>query len=643
MQQSIKLPTLEAFTWDSKRINPQVLDLYGVGLDSNGRITSPHYSPDMQLLAVHSRSPGERDFRMQGSNCPIGLHTLGNNLAELIIVEGHSDVYAAKTVFPHADVIGLPGSNTVSTLTKYLSKLIKYKRITIMTDGDEAGTKCGDALMELLPPSKTYRTSLAEGMDVCDYLTNRREDELKQVHAMSTSNKRSLFVTPEDCEKYAEESDSNVVPTGIDTLDMLLGGGLGLAELTLLTGYTGTGKSALSQFLAVQMAKQGHKVIYIAGEMTPSQNLNRLVRQWYGGIIKKSELKDCYVTVSSNILISKLSELSLSSVRDVITSGVLDEGARVVIIDVLSDINGFDDYVEAGKIIKSIHSMSRGNITDGIPEFAVLAVAHTKGSDEGPVRIDSIRGGSTIRQESTCVLAIEEVARNDMDNTHRRISLIKRPRNREYARTTTTLQYDITSNRYSEIEPITLTQPVQQHASTSEVSQSEVRLQVRGTLSQSKPTSTVPSTSPVSLGESQPLQGVSETIPDTESNAAGTTTSDVSHIQSRLPMSTDRDTSRDEGNTESGRQTQVTASVTHSSGQAVQVSGTSITEVDVRHGTESNVESEESVRQRKLDSLRIMYDKHPDILERHLRIVQTDKGDAIRRNLTDLGLLTRET
>jgi 5S rRNA maturation endonuclease (ribonuclease M5) len=619
----VNLPNITPFEWTSKRISPNVLDLYGVGMSDDGKIVSPHYSVDMQLLAYHTRTPGERDFRMHGSNCPIGLHTLGNN-KELIICEGHTDTYAAKTVFPKCDVIGIPGSDTVNTLKPYMSYIRKYKRITVMTDGDSAGNKCGDALIELLPKSKTYRTQLADGMDVSEYLATSRDDELVNLYKLSTSNKSGRFVTEEDCDKYATSKMYDCVDTGIPALNDMLGGGIGVAELTLLTGYTGIGKSAVAQMIAVNAAKSGVKVMYIAGEMTPKQNLDRLVRQWYGGLILRDDLANAYKEVSSSILITKFSDLTLHTVTDTIHEGVLDHGVRLVIVDVLSDIENFlsTDMTHPSRIIKAIHAAARGDEQDDVPPCAVLAVAHTKGNDEGRVQKDDIRGGSIIRQEATCIIGFNEEKVGDMSNTNRVLTLLKRPRNRDHVPEDVTLTYNTKTQQYTE--------------GATNADTSQVRQQSRKTIPSNVPTPGVSPEEDIRLREQATNTNLPVASSATNTITTGTTEQVSEPLQSRLLLCTDTDVHRDKGNTQDRGPYEVPTSSTHVPDDTVQVSGTVVHEGE-HDGTNGATNVAEQTReQSRLNALRRMYEKHPTTLHSH-RTHMYKKNDLIRANLTALG------
>lgn len=626
---NLTLPNLFPFEWTSKGIPAKVLDLYGVGVTNDGLIVIPHYSPNMELLAYSTRHNGLRDFRMHGHNVPIGLHTLGKN-TELIICEGQSDTLAGKTMFPRCDVIGIPGSDTAKSLLPYMSHMRKYKRITIMMDGDDAGRKATTDLMDMLPRSKTFVTQLSEGLDVGDYLVRSRVDELTNQYTLATSNKVSPFVTDEDCDRYANSPLYESISTGIQGLDSMLGGGLNVADLTLLTGYTGKGKSAITQQLAVNIAKSGTKVLYVAGEMTPKQNLDRLVRQWYGGIIRKEDLAKCYKTVASQILITKFSELSISNVVDVVHEAVLDQGARVVIVDVLSDIDGFlsTDMTHPAKIMDKLYRACKGDDINEVPPCAMLCVAHTKGNDEGRVKADDIRGGSAIRQVAGGgIIGFSEEEPGNLRNPNRVLHLEKRPRNRDHSPDDVTVTFDAHSQRYTEV----------QHASTSQdTNQGDVRLTPRREVSQQSPSPSVPPRRHIHVGTEEETVSTRGTTEDGNASAIHPANGTSEPVSPGLLLSTDTTVHRDEGDITERGQTEVQASSRYEPGNTIQVSN-SVNETTEYVGvTESTGVTQSSSPDERLNALRNMYDKHPNILKQHLTTTHKT-NNTVRTHLIALG------
>lgn len=73
------------------------------------------------------------------------------------------------------------------------------------------------------------------------------------------------------------------IPTGIDLLDALIGGGLHRGELAIVGAPPSEGKSALAEAVAIHMAMHGRRVLYETPEMTRMQVALRALA-YVGGI-----------------------------------------------------------------------------------------------------------------------------------------------------------------------------------------------------------------------------------------------------------------------------------------------------------------------------------------------------------------------
>lgn len=71
------------------------------------------------------------------------------------------------------------------------------------------------------------------------------------------------------------EITGDTIPTGFDSLDKLLGGGLRRRDLILLGGDVGSGKSALALGIALRVAQQSVGVAYVSGEMDEERLMER--------------------------------------------------------------------------------------------------------------------------------------------------------------------------------------------------------------------------------------------------------------------------------------------------------------------------------------------------------------------------------
>ncbi|HEY2825725.1 MAG TPA: DnaB-like helicase C-terminal domain-containing protein [Gemmatimonadales bacterium] len=71
------------------------------------------------------------------------------------------------------------------------------------------------------------------------------------------------------------DASPDTIPTGFQSLDKMLGGGLRRRDLVVLGGDIGSGKSALTLGFALRVAQAGHPVVYFSGEMDEDRLMER--------------------------------------------------------------------------------------------------------------------------------------------------------------------------------------------------------------------------------------------------------------------------------------------------------------------------------------------------------------------------------
>ena len=113
------------------------------------------------------------------------------------------------------------------------------------------------------------------------------------------------------------------LPTGIEELDNILGGGMVPGSLLLLGGEPGIGKSTLMLQLASSMERSGLKVLYLSGEESASQIGMRAKRLGIGGGDSLLLLPEtCFESIEQVILAETPSVLIVDSIQTVYVSSV---------------------------------------------------------------------------------------------------------------------------------------------------------------------------------------------------------------------------------------------------------------------------------------------------------------------------------
>jgi replicative DNA helicase len=144
--------------------------------------------------------------------------------------------------------------------------------------------------------------------------------------------------------------------TGLDELDHILGGGLKLGELTVWSGYTGGGKSAIADQIALNVSRS-RKTVYYAYEMGRRRTTDRLLAK-----MLRTDVNSVANALSANPIPETVKKaltsmayehaLKLDEVIDEVPNTVdlclslaLAEKARLIIID---DLTYFDEWYQAG-------------------------------------------------------------------------------------------------------------------------------------------------------------------------------------------------------------------------------------------------------------------------------------------------------
>ncbi len=86
------------------------------------------------------------------------------------------------------------------------------------------------------------------------------------------------------------------LPTGIDELDRVLGGGIVPGSVTLLAGDPGVGKSTLLLEVAHRWAQSGRRALYVSGEESAGQIRLRADRIGCG-----TEVEEIYLAAQSDV------------------------------------------------------------------------------------------------------------------------------------------------------------------------------------------------------------------------------------------------------------------------------------------------------------------------------------------------------
>jgi len=176
-----------------------------------------------------------------------------------------------------------------------------------------------------------------------------------------------------------ENDADNVIPTGIEELDIRLAGGLGRKEIGLFVAPTGYGKTTAGTIFANNAARMGYKVLQIYFEDKPMDIVRKHLACATGGFVNSFKGKTAEKTkeiiesiddrhyMTDNLILLKMADgqTTVEDIRTRIMSLISEEGFKpdLVIIDYFSSLkhsaNPIKDKWEAqAKCMRKIKELS---------------------------------------------------------------------------------------------------------------------------------------------------------------------------------------------------------------------------------------------------------------------------------------------
>ncbi len=172
--------------------------------------------------------------------------------------------------------------------------------------------KCGESYTKWL--------GKCENCGEWNSLVEQIVDDGKSIVARSSSSGRVL--QPQSMGQIDVKSAEKRLSTGIDDLDLVLGGGIVAGGVTLLAGQPGIGKSTLLMQLSGKVA-QANSVLYVSGEESASQVRLRAKRLGVDDVVDlafvaSTSADDIAATIRDSqhklIIIDSIQTLSLSEI-----------------------------------------------------------------------------------------------------------------------------------------------------------------------------------------------------------------------------------------------------------------------------------------------------------------------------------------
>lgn len=203
---------------------------------------------------------------------------------------------------------------------------------------------------------------------VCgDWNTLQEELEVGDVQA---ATKSGVKLTPTNISKITKASKELRITSGMEEVDLVLGGGFVPGSVTLVAGQPGIGKSTILLQLASNVA-QNVPVLYVSGEESLHQVAMRAERLKAKG--------------------SKL-QLAASSSADDIAATIADNNFKLVVVDSIQTVSVKDISSAPGSVSQITNSTHLLSVVAKQTNTALVLVGHVtkEGSIAGPKILEHV-------------------------------------------------------------------------------------------------------------------------------------------------------------------------------------------------------------------------------------------------------------
>ena len=349
------------------------------------------------------------DDELWGPYKPVAKFITGYNIKHRAI----PSLDLVNEQFPEAELEPVDGT-TPFYVTQLKHEFVKKRISAIIEKADEALTT-GMPSPKVLDNMHTALSKLGR------FTTAVRDFDVTDAEAIE-----------KHLERLREKSESNEgspgIATGWEPIDICYPTGLAAGHSVILMGYTGRGKTMLADALAVNIWAQGYKVMIVSLEMSPEEQMERLIPMMSSGLFKISDMArgdinmDDFRTFSKNKLqdSAKLVVVSNAGISDVtpnlIQAKIDIHRPDVVILDYMQL---FMDNAKTQAMTPRMLNLSREikllAMSNELPIVSITAVTDEDGDKrDAPPTLKQVAWSRGIEYDANMAIAVHRPDDSDM-------------------------------------------------------------------------------------------------------------------------------------------------------------------------------------------------------------------------------------
>lgn len=399
---------------------------YGVGEDNGELVQIANYYDDHGAIVAQKIRTAGKKFYLRGDAKQMRLY--GQWLwrpggRTITLVEGELDALSMSQLLDNRwPVVSLPqgAQGGAKAVKDQLEWLETFGRVVIMTDQDEPGRACAQAIAELLSPGKACIATLPL-KDVSECLVAGRGEEVVSAFWEAKPHTPDGVLAMADIISLIEEQVSvPLVSYWHSGVEAMLKGFRRPSIVTLAAG-SGVGKTEFAREIAYDLMCKGESVGYIPLEETPERTALGLAslhvsRPVYDldSPLSEEGVMDALKWVGERCTIIDTSRSTgvdwiLSKVRYLAVS----YGYRYVVLDHLSHLVAEISEGDERRLIDNLMTKLKELVME--LRIGLLLISHLRGTsgdsrshEEGAkTRLVQLRGSRAIGQLSWCAIGLE--------------------------------------------------------------------------------------------------------------------------------------------------------------------------------------------------------------------------------------------
>lgn len=356
---------------------------------------------------------------------------------KLLITEGETDLLCWQSINAGKEwpAVSLPNGADpkAKAIRENLEFVASFDEVILCFDNDEAGRKCADAAMEILPPGKAKIMKIPGGYnDICEAAAAGLKSELRDAYWNAKVHRPDGIVGSEEILDAVINFEAIGVPSPWSGLNEKTYG-FREGELVTITAGTGIGKSHVCRVLANHLIQQGHRIGYISLEESLArtglgmleQVLKKPLHLGRDGITDK-EIREAWAKhLDGKVSVfNHFGSMDADNLLSKIRYMRVVDGCNFIILDHLSIlVSGWDGATgDERRLIDNVMTTLRSLVAQ--TGVGMILVSHLSRLDSkqktheegGRPRLRDLRGSQSIPQLSDTVLALSRNQQGDRPN-----------------------------------------------------------------------------------------------------------------------------------------------------------------------------------------------------------------------------------